>query len=72
MSNEFTHLWNDLPFEERSRLTPYTLESQKAHILQCKAKAVKAHNRHMRELDDWVKSLDEELARYSREASIGE
>ena len=58
---EYDHLWNDLPKEERARLMPHMIQSQKTHILQCRKKAVDAHKRHMKELDDWVKNLDREL-----------
>jgi hypothetical protein len=60
-ANKHTHLWNDLPQEERERLMPYEIESQKRHILQFKAVAIRNHQRHMRELDDWIKNLDREL-----------
>ena len=61
MNNNFDHLWNNLPIEERERLMPHIIESQKTHILQCKQKAVEAHKKHMKELDDWIKNLNDEL-----------
>lgn len=61
--NNFSHLWNDLPFEERKRLMPHMIEAQRLHILQCKKKAIDAHKKHMRELDDWIANLDRELER---------
>ena len=63
--DNFTHLWNDLPPEERKRLMPHSIESQRLHILQCKQKAIAAHKRHMKELDDWIKNLNTELAKYT-------
>lgn len=63
-NNDFTHLWNDLPFEERSRLMPYMVQSQKLQIWQVKQKAIAAHKKHMRELDDWMANLDSELRKY--------
>ncbi len=65
--NDFTHLWNDLPFEERKRLMPHMVESQKLHIWQCKQKAIEAHKRHMKKLDDWMANLDDELNKLKRE-----
>ena len=59
-----SHLWNDLPCEERKRLMPHIVESQRRHILQCRKKAVDAHKKHMKELDEWVKNLDRELLKY--------
>lgn len=62
-SNNFDHLWNDLPASERRRLMPHMIESQILHIWQCKHKAIEAHKTHMREIDAWLKSLDDELNR---------
>jgi len=60
-TNNFSYLWNDLPFEERSRLMPHMIEAQKLHIWQCKQKAIEAHKAHMKALDDLLKNLDREL-----------
>jgi hypothetical protein len=60
-TNDFTHLWNDLPIEGREWLIPHIIESQKLHIWQCKQKAITAHKRHMKEMDDWMKRLDDKL-----------
>lgn len=68
--NEFSHLWNDLPFEERKRLIPHMIETQKLHIWQCKQKAKLAHKRHMKELDDWLKNLDSELIKIKAEGKL--
>lgn len=59
----YTHLWNDLPAEERHRLMPNAMETQILHIWQCKQKAIAAHKRHMKELDDWMASIKQELDR---------
>jgi hypothetical protein len=63
-TRDFTHLWNDLPIEERKHLVPHMVESQKLHILQCKEKAIKAHKKHMAELNEWMDNLDKELNEY--------
>ena len=60
-TNNFSHLWNDLPFDERKRLMPHMIERQRVHIWQCKQTAIKAHKKHMKELDDWLKNLESEL-----------
>ena len=60
----FTHLWNDLSFEERKRMMPYMLENQLLHIYQCKEKAVAAHKSHMKVLDDWAANIERELKTY--------
>ena len=57
MSNNFSHLWNDLPAEERKRLMPHMIESQILHIEQCKQKALRAHKSHMKELNDCINNL---------------
>lgn len=61
--DQHTHLWNDLPYEERKRLMPHMIESQRRHILQCRKKAVDAHKKHMKSLDELVKNLDNELSK---------
>lgn len=58
-----------MPYGERKRLMPHMVESQRLHILQCKEKAIQAHKRHMRDLDEWMKNLDRELAKYGLEAA---
>ena len=63
-TNDFSHLWNDLPFEERKRLMPHMIEAQKLHIWQCKQKAISAHKSNMRELDTWLDNLNKDLAKY--------
>ena len=60
---EFSHLWNDLPCSERERLMPHMIESQILHIEQCKTKAVRAHQSHMRELNDQINNLKKAITR---------
>lgn len=62
--SDFSHLWNDLPYEERMRLMPYSIQSQLLHIWQCKLTAIAAHKAHMKELDDWAKNLSRELEKH--------
>ena len=57
------HLWNNLPDEERARLMPHMLECQISHIEQCKFKAVRAHQRHMKELNDHITNLQSALGK---------
>ncbi len=64
-TSDFTHLWNDLPYEERERMMPYMIESQKLHLWQCKKKAIEAHKAHMTVLNDWMANLDQELSKLS-------
>jgi len=57
----YSHLWNDLPEEERKRLMPYQIECQIRHTKAARLKAVRAHERHLREIDELVKYLESRL-----------
>lgn len=63
-THDFKHLWNDMSFDERKRLMPYMIESQKLQIFQCKMKAIRAHKALMADFDDRVKLLNKELNSY--------
>lgn len=67
-TRDFAFLWNDLPYDERMRLMPAMAETQKLHIWQCKQKAIKAHKKHISDLDDWMNQIDIELSSYKRKA----
>lgn len=41
--NDYKHLWNDLPKEQRVKLMPHMIESQIMHIEQTKLKAIRHH-----------------------------
>ena len=60
-TNDFNYLWNELPKAERIRLMPHMIEQQVLHMLQCKAKAVRAHNLYIGEIDDQVLNLQKLL-----------
>ena len=60
-TSDFSHLFNDLQPEERKRLAPALAEAQLLHIWQVKQAAIDAHNKFMRELDDWMKNIKHEL-----------
>lgn len=62
-TNKFNYLWNDKSYEDRASLMPHMIETQKLHIWQCKQIAIAAHKAHMKELNEWLKSLDSELAK---------
>ncbi len=57
----FTHLWNDLPEDERLRLMPHMIEAQILHIHQCKSKAIRAHKVLIDSLNDQIKNLSRAL-----------
>lgn len=58
-----THLWNDLPFDERSRLMPHQIESQILHLEQARLVFVSGHKRTLRELDSTISNLKDNLRR---------
>jgi hypothetical protein len=64
--NDFTHLWNDLPDDERNRLFPYMIENQILIIWQSKEKAIRAHRAHMREIDRHIENLEHELNKFKK------
>ena len=66
-TSDFDHLWNYLSFNERKRLAPYMIEAHKLHVWQCKQIAIKAHKKHMADLDDLLKNLNDELQKYKKE-----
>jgi hypothetical protein len=44
------------------------MEAQILHVWQCKQKAIAAHNRHIKELDDWMKCIEADLNSITRSA----
>ena len=53
----YSHLWNDLPFEERKRLQPWAIETHLLHLQQTRAVIAKHHARMMAEIDDHIKNV---------------
>lgn len=68
-SNKFTHLWNDMPQEERTRLMPFMIEHQILHLWQARDAALKAHKAHIDNLDSWIRNLNESLKNMTQENS---
>lgn len=54
-------LWNGLTNNERCRLMPYQIQTHILHLEQAKALAVRAHRRHIQEIDDWIANCRESL-----------
>ena len=65
MKQSYSHLWNELPQAERERLMPHMLESQIVHIEQCKLKAISAHKKLMKELNEQQKYLEKNVERFA-------
>lgn len=63
-TRKHTHLWNDLPFEERERLMPYQIERQILHIWQVRQILERQHKATLADLDAWVSNIREELRKY--------
>jgi hypothetical protein len=61
VTNEHTHLWNDMPFEERKRLMPYMIETHILHLQQVRSMIIEAHKAELRKLDGWIKNCEESL-----------
>jgi len=55
--SEYSHLWNDLPFEERERLQPFMMEVQMRHLEQAKQKAIIAHKTLLGEFNRQISSI---------------
>lgn len=60
-SASHSDLWNTLPYEERARLMPYQIQTHILHLEQAKALAVRAHRRHIQEIDDWIENCRDSL-----------
>jgi hypothetical protein len=56
-----THLWNDLPFDERKRLHPYMVETHILHLEQMRTLMVAHHTKALAELDRQIENLKREL-----------
>jgi len=64
---DFTHLFNDLPKEERARLMPHMMESQLLHIEQVKLVLVRSHRKALKEINDWQNNIRKDLVKYKEE-----
>ena len=63
-TNNFSHLFNDLPDNERKRLIPFLLEDERRTIWRCKNKAIASHKRLMKEFDETTRYMKKELSKY--------
>ncbi len=50
-------LWNDLPFEERTRLHPYLIHTHIRHLEQARAIAQDSYHRQIAAIDEVIKNL---------------
>jgi len=64
VTKDFTHLWNDLPIEERKRLIPYSIENHILHLEQTREMVVNGHEFTLRQLDNQISNLKERLGEY--------
>lgn len=56
-----THLWNDLPLEERSRLHPYMIETHILHLEQTREKIIRHHNGTIEDINKHIDNLKQAL-----------
>ncbi len=66
--SDHAHLWNDLPIEERKRLIPYHIEFQILTIEQMRSELVLRHQQHLRQIDQWINNLKQQLREESPDA----
>tara|TARA_R100000544_G_C2225835_1_gene60614 strand:+ start:2533 stop:2736 length:204 start_codon:yes stop_codon:yes gene_type:complete len=60
--NDYSHLWNDLPKEQRVKLMPHMIESQIMHIEQTKLKAIRHHKAFLDDCNSQIKNLKKSLS----------
>lgn len=63
---KYTHVWNDLPPEEKHRLWPQAIESQILHIEQTKSVMIRHHKRALSELNAQIKNLKQGIKEWER------
>lgn len=56
-----THLWNNLPLQERERLHPYMIEQQILHLKQAREVIARRQAATLKEIDDWIKNCERSL-----------
>ena len=61
-----THLWNDLPFDERKRLMPHMIETHILHLQQVRSMIVAAHKAELARLDAWIANCRDSLKKETR------
>lgn len=59
--SQHTHLWNDLPKEERFRLHPFLVESHILHLEQTREKIVKHHEATLADINGHIDNLKNTL-----------
>lgn len=59
---DYSHLWNDLPKEQRVKLMPHMIESQIMHIEQTKLKAIRHHKTFLDDCNSQIKNLKKSLS----------
>ncbi len=55
--SDHTHLWNDLPREDRHRLMPHMIESQILHLWQTRSMIERGHRGTIAELNAQIENL---------------
>lgn len=63
-----THLWNDLPIEERTRLHPYLMEAHILHLIQTRNLINDHHTSLIAALTQQINNLEMSLLKSEQEA----
>ena len=61
--SQHSHLWNDMPFDERKRLMPHVIENHILHLTQTRTMIVAGHRATLDQLDSQIKNLRNDLAK---------
>lgn len=61
--SQHSHLWNDMPFDERKRLMPHMIENHILHLTQTRMMVVEGHRATLERLDSQIKNLRNDLAK---------
>ena len=64
---DYSHLWSDLPKEQRIKLMPHMLESQIMHIEQTKLKAIRHHKAFLDDCNAQIKNLKDGMRRLEKD-----
>jgi hypothetical protein len=57
----YEHLWNDLTFDERKRLSPWQMENHILHLEQTRSMITVAHMALLRKIDSQIANIQHDL-----------
>lgn len=68
MQFKHTHLWNDLPYDERCRLMPYMVETHILHLEQMKIDIERHHRKQINAINGHIRNLKQSLSKLEGES----